>query len=83
MRAVAEAVNYKDPRSIGNRLATLKTKYDLPITTTGKGKAGEGSSDASAIPRTKSAKNLVIKTRAAPEKKGVLRRDLYSVRDKG
>ncbi|KAG0647931.1 hypothetical protein D0Z07_6046 [Hyphodiscus hymeniophilus] len=34
---VAEALNYKNPRSVANKIALLKKKYDLPLGTSGKG----------------------------------------------
>jgi hypothetical protein len=72
--AVAETLNYKNPKSVANRVGQLKKKYDLPIGTA-KSDTPKKASDASganepAIPATPS-KQRVTKTRTPIKKNAV------------
>jgi hypothetical protein len=63
--AVATAMNYSNPRSVSNRIAALKKKYDLPFGS-GKGTPTK-SSDEPKAPTTPS-KNRVTKSKAPAKK---------------
>ncbi|KAL3421284.1 hypothetical protein PVAG01_07729 [Phlyctema vagabunda] len=70
--AIAEALNYKNPKSVANRLSAMKKKYGFPISGSGSGaksgaaSGGASNGDAVAIPKTPD-KNRVKK--AAPARK--------------
>ncbi|KAF4625337.1 hypothetical protein G7Y89_g12834 [Cudoniella acicularis] len=68
-KAVAEAMNYTNHRSVGNRISALKKKYDLPFGASGVGKkAKEGESSEPTVPSTPNA-NRVTKKRTPAKKK--------------
>jgi hypothetical protein len=63
--AVASALNYSNPRSVTNRIAALKKKYDLPF---GTGKASPTKSAYEVKPPVTPTKNRVTKAKATPRK---------------
>jgi hypothetical protein len=73
IQAVADLKGFTNPRSVSNKIAQLKTKYDLPIGATGgtprKASSAAGPSQP-AIPNTPS-KQRVTKAKAVPKKKAV------------
>lgn len=90
--AVAEALNYKNAKSVANRISTMKKKYDLPFGS-GKGAAAEGSgrkvsgaavpaSPDTKVPATPS-KNRVTKPRAASTKKAATPKTPKAAKGKG
>ncbi|EPE36240.1 hypothetical protein GLAREA_05578 [Glarea lozoyensis ATCC 20868] len=64
--AVASAMNYSNPRSVTNRIAALKKKYDLPFGTA-KASPTKSTTDEVKLPVTPT-KNRVTKTKATPRK---------------
>ncbi|KAI9853157.1 MAG: hypothetical protein M1838_000013 [Thelocarpon superellum] len=63
--AVANALDYKNPRSVGNRLALLKKTYGLAITTSASGKdtGKEANKDASPVAGGPIKPDKVVKKR--------------------
>jgi hypothetical protein len=73
--AVAAVLNYKNPRSVSNRITELKKKYNLPLGTVGshrKKKEAASSEEADPgkveVPKTPS-KERVTKSKAIPKNK--------------